>query len=309
MKPKVLISRCINFEATRYNGGIVKDEFALKLGEFVEYKTICPEVDIGLSIPRDPLIVLKKGEEFKFIQKKTNLDLTEKIISYSEKVLNSLKDIDGFLLKSKSPSCGYSGTNIYFEKDGKRYSYKGKGIFARKVEEKFLHLPVEDEGRLHDPEIRFHFLVRLFSFFELKNLLKNLKEIKELLEFHQNYKYLLMAYSQSCLKKLGQTLAGYNKKNLKKIKENYKENFYKAFSRKINPKSNVNVLLHIYGYFKDKLKEKEKKHFLNLIEKYKREKIPLILIIEILKNFVLRFENDYLLDQKYLNPFPEELYQ
>lgn len=308
MKPKVLISRCINFEATRYNGGIVKDEFALKLGKFVEYQTICPEVDIGLSVPRDPIIVLKKGNEFKFIQEKTNLDLTEKIINYSEMVLNSLKDIDGFLLKSKSPSCGYSGTNIYFEKDKKRYSYKGKGIFARKVEEKFPHLPVEDEGRLHDPEIRFHFLVRLFSFFELKNILKNLKEIKKLLEFHQNYKYLLMAYSQSCLKKLGQILAGYNKKNLKEIKENYRENFYKAFSRKINPKSNVNVLLHIYGYFKDKLSEREKRHFLNLVERYKNGEIPLILLIEILKNFALRFENEYLLKQKYLSPFPSELY-
>lgn len=308
MKPKVIISRCINFEATRYNGGIVKDEFALKLGNFVEYKTICPEVEIGLGVPRDPLIVLKKGENLRFIQEKTNLDLTEKILNYSEEILNSLKDIDGFLLKSKSPSCGYSGTNVYFEKDGKRYSSKGKGIFAKKVEEKFPFVPIEDEGRLRDNDIKFHFLVRLFSFFEFKNLLKDLKEIKELLDFHQNYKYLLMAYSQSSLKKLGQILASYNKKNLKEIKEIYKENFYKAFSRKINQKANINVLLHICGYFKDKIKEKERKHFLNLIEKYKRNEIPLILLTEILRNFALRFENAYLLKQKYLNPFPEELF-
>lgn len=306
-KPKVLISKCINFEATRYNGEIVKDEFALKLGNFVDYILVCPEVEIGLPVPRDPIIIIKEENEFKFVQKKTNKDLTEKILNYSEKVLNSLKDIDGFLLKSKSPSCGFSGTNIYFEKDGKLFSRKGMGIFAMKIKEKFPYLPLEDEGRLKNEEIRFHFLLRLFSFFELKILLKKLNSIKELIDFHQNYKYLLMAYNQNVLKKLGKLLASFDKKNLKEIKEIYRENFYKAFSKKINPKSNINVFLHIYGYFKDKINEKEKKHFLKLIDDYKNGKIPLILIIEILRNFSFRFENKYLLNQKFLNPFPINL--
>ncbi len=302
-KPKIVISKCINFEAVRYNGGIVKDDFALKLGNFVEYILVCPEVEIGLPVPRDPLIVFKEKENYKFLQEKNNLDLTDKIIKFSDNFLKSLKDVDGFLLKSKSPSCGFSGTNNYYEKDGKRFSYKGKGIFARKVLEKFPQIPIEDEGRLKDDEIRYHYLLRVFSFFELKNL----KSIKEILEFHQNYKYLLMAYNQKELKFLGQLLAGYNKKNLKEILENYKSHFINAFSRKPKKASHINVLLHIYGYFKDKINEKEKRHFLNLIEKYKEDKIPLNLIIEILKNFALRFENNYLLNQKYLNPFPEEL--
>ncbi len=116
-----------------------------------------------------------------------------------------------------------------------------------------------------------------------------------------------MAYNQRTLNNLGQILAGYNKKNLKEIVSKYQENFYGAFSRKINRKSNVNVILHIYGYFKEKINEKERKHFLNLVEKYKNNEIELNLIIEILRNFALRFENNYLLNQKYLNPFPEEL--
>jgi len=307
MKPKIVISRCINFEPTRYNGGIVKDEFAEKLGKFVDYITVCPEVEIGLGVPRDPLIVFKKGNDFRFLQEKTKMDLTDKILNFSENFLNSLKDIDGFFLKKSSPSCGYSGTNVYYEKDGKRYVYKAKGLFALKVEEKFPSIPIEDEGRLKDPEIKFHFLVRVFSFFELKNIIKDLN-IKKLLEFHQNHKYLLMAYNQRALKNLGQILASYNKKNLKEVSSKYLENFYKAFSRKMNKKSNINVILHIYGYFKDKINEKERKHFLNLVEKYKNEQIELNLIIEILRNFALRFENNYLLSQKYLNPFPEELY-
>lgn len=303
-KPKIVISKCINFEAVRYNGGIVKDGFALKLGEYVEYIKVCPEVGIGLGVPRDPLIVFKENNNFKFLQEKNNLDLTEKMLEFSKNFLKNLKDVDGFLLKSKSPSCGWSGTNIYYEREGKRFSYKGKGIFAQRIIEKFPEVPIEDEGRLKNEEIKFHYLIRVFSFFELKKTLKNLKSINEIIKFHQNYKYLLMVYNQKELKILGQILAGYNKKNIKEILENYKSHFYKAFSRKPDPLSHINVLLHIYGYFKGKIKKEEKKHFLNLIEKYKRNEIPLITIIEILRNFALRFQNNYLLNQKYLNPFP-----
>ncbi|HOK56722.1 MAG TPA: DUF523 and DUF1722 domain-containing protein [bacterium] len=308
-KPTVVISRCLNFENTRYNGGIIKDEFVLKLIRFVKYITVCPEVDIGLSVPREPINIFNYGEDFRLIQEKTNLDLTEKMNIFCEKFLNSLNNIDGFLLKSKSPSCGVSGTVIYYEKDGKKSGYRGKGFFAMRVKEKFPYLPVEDEARLKNPDIKFHFLVRIFSFFELNETLKNMISIKQLLDFHQNYKYLLMAYNQKILRFLGNFLANYdNSKNIGEIKENYRVNFYKAFSKKMNPKSNINVIQHIYGHFKNRLNQKEKRHFLDLLGRYKKNEIPLILLIEILKNFAYRFENEYLIKQKYLNPFPSDLF-
>jgi len=178
-----------------------------------------------------------------------------------------------------------------------------------RVKEKFPYLPVEDEARLKNPDIKFHFLVRIFSFFELNETLKNMISIKQLLDFHQNYKYLLMAYNQKILRFLGNFLANYdNSKNIGEIKENYRVNFYKAFSKKMNPKSNINVIQHIYGHFKNRLNQKEKRHFLDLLGRYKKNEIPLILLIEILKNFAYRFENEYLIKQKYLNPFPSDLF-
>lgn len=306
-KPVIVISKCINFEPVRYNGGIVKDEFAEKFGKFVEYIKVCPEVSIGLPVPRDPLIVFKKDGKCYFIQEKNNKDLTDEILKFSESFLNSLKEVDGFLLKSKSPSCGFSKTNIYYEKNGKRFSYKGKGIFAQKISEKFPLLPVEDEGRLKNEDIKYNYILKLFSFFELKNVLKNFKSFKDILEFHQRYKYILMVYNQKEARFLGKLLASYNKKNEKEILEIYKNHFYRLFLKIPNSKSYINTLLHIYGYFKEKLNQKEKKHFLSLIEKYKKEQIPLKLLIEILKNFAFRFENEYLLNQKFLFPFSEEL--
>jgi len=307
-KPKIVISRCINFENTRYNGGIVKDEFALKLIKFVDYITVCPEVDIGLPVPRDPINLFKYGEKFRLIQEKKDLDLTEKMNVFCEKFLNSLNDIDGFFLKSKSPSCGVSGTTVYYKRQDKKLGFRGKGFFAMKVMEKFPYIPVEDEARLKNPDIKFHFLVRVFSFFELREVLKNMVSIKQLIDFHQNYKYLLMAYNQKILRFLGNLLANYNKWSIEEVKEEYKINFYQAFSKKMKPESNINVIQHVYGHIKNRLNQKEKKHFLNLLERYKKKQIPLILLIEILRNFSYRFENEYLIKQKYLNPFPSELF-
>lgn len=307
-KPIIVISKCINFEAVRYNGEIVKDEFAEKFGKFVEYVKVCPEISIGLPVPRDPLIVFKKDGKHCFIQEKNNKDLTDDILSFSENFLNSLKEIDGFLLKGKSPSCGFSGTNIYYEKNGKRFSYKGKGIFAQKVQEKFPLLAVEDEGRLKNECIRYNYLLKVFSFFELKNVLKNFKSMRDILEFHQRYKYILMIYNQKEARFLGKLLASYNKKNKKEILENYTYHFYRSFLKIPSSKSYTNTILHIYGYFKEKLNQKEKKHFLSLIEKYKNDKISLKVLIEILRNFSLRFENEYLLNQRFFLPFPEELF-
>lgn len=306
-KPVIVISKCINFEAVRYNGGIVKDEFAEKFGKFVEYIKVCPEVSIGLPVPRDYLIVFKKDGKCHFIQEKNNKDLTDEILKFSESFLNSLKEVDGFLLKSKSPSCGFSGTNIYYEKNGKRFSYKGRGIFAQKILEKFPLLPVEDEGRLKNESIKYNYLFKVFSFFELKNVLKNFKSMRDILEFHQRYKYILMVYNQKEARFLGKLLASYNKKNKKEILENYTYHFYRSFFKIPSSKSYINTLLHIYGYFKEKLNQKEKKHFLSLIEKYKNNKISLRVLIEILRNFSLRFENEYLLNQRLFLPFPEEL--
>ncbi|MCS7179985.1 MAG: DUF523 and DUF1722 domain-containing protein [bacterium] len=301
VRPKIVLSRCFS-EAVRYNGEIVNDDFVNKLKRYVEYINLCPELDIGLGVPRKRVIIVNDNGFKRLIQPEANIDLTEKILIYSEKVINSLKDIDGFLLKAKSPSCGVGSSKIY--KDEK-FVGKTYGFFAEKVREKFYYLPIEDEGRLKNQEIRQHFLVRIFAFADLRELIKNC-EPKKLVDFHTKYKYLLMTYSPKYLKYLGNIVAD-GKINIKEKIKIYKEGFYKAFLKRPLPNRHVNTLLHIFGYISDKLNTKEKKHFLSLIENYGKKKIQIEVIIELLKSLSYRFENEYLLYQKYLEPYPKEL--
>lgn len=301
MRPKILMSKCFS-EPVRYNGGIVVDEFVSKLKDFVDFINVCPEVEIGLGVPRKRLIVLEKDGVKKFIQPETGIDYTKEITKFSEKTLDKLVDIDGFILKAKSPSCGVGSTKLYRNNAiiGKTY-----GFFAEQINKKFPHLPLEDEGRLRDEGIRKHFLIRIFAFAELRDFVKNAKP-GSLVKFHSKYKYLLMSYSQKTLKELGRIVADGDLTFNEKI-HIYRTKFYEAFFRKPSVKRHVNTLLHIMGHVSRNLSQKEKTHIMSLIEKYRNGKIQLKVITELLKNLAFRFENDYLLIQKYLEPYPEDL--
>lgn len=300
IKPKIIFSRCF-FEPVRYNGGIVIDDFIEKFKNHVECVFICPEVEIGLGIPRPHLILIQNNEK-RLIQPETGTDLTGKMLQYVKNTVDNLNGIDGAVLKSKSPSCGVSSTKLYRDR---RVIGKTDGFLAEELKKKFPSMPVEDEGRLRNKEIREHFLTRVFSFSELKALAKSLT-IKELIEFHTRYKYLLMTYSQKYLKQLGSIVAdreiSQDEKYLK-----YKELFFYAFRNKPSNKKHVNTLMHIFGHISEHLNSKEKQHFLKLLEKYRNRKIELKVLIELLRNFAYRLDNQYILIQKYLNPFPEEL--
>ncbi|MCX7738506.1 MAG: DUF523 and DUF1722 domain-containing protein [Hydrogenothermaceae bacterium] len=305
-RPRVVISRCINIEPVRYNGGIVNDHFAKKLGEFVEYVDICPEVDTGMPVPRPSVILAKVEDRIRMIEPLSRTDYTEKIEEYSVNTLNSIREVDGFLLKSKSPSCGVGDTKLYKD-DLKHQVGKTNGIFADYCKKIYPYIPVEDEGRVHDEWIRRDFLTRIFTYTSLRHTIKNLSSIRDLIKFHQNNKYLLMLYSPYGQKKLGQLLANWEKVGLENIKEEYKSMFYKSLSKRPTLKSHVNVVLHIYGHFSDLLKPAEKRHIHNLIDKTLGNRVNLNTLIEYIRGFVYRFDDEYLMNQTYLNPYPAEL--
>lgn len=302
-KPKIIISRCF-LEPVRYNGEIVKDFFIEKLKNYVDFVDVCPEVDIGLGVPRPKVIIIKKDNFKRLIQPETQKDLTEKMEEYIENKLNSLKDFDGFILKAKSPSCGVGSAKLHNE-DGKRVIGRGYGFFAEIIRKKFPYLPLEDEGRLRNPEIKKHFLVRVFAFAHLRDLVKN-PSAKRLVEFQTQYKYLLMSYSQKHLRQLGQIVAE-GKRDLKEKIKNYQEIFYQAFFRRPSRGREINTLRHLISHLSSQLNKNERKHLEDLINKYEKGWLELRVILELIRNFTYRFDIEYLLLQKYLNPYPEEL--
>jgi len=306
MKPNIILSECINLKPVRYDGGIVNDPFANILSQYVHYIPVCPEVAIGLGIPRDKVKAVRKNKEnFCLVQPSTGLDLTQKMNRFSDDFLNSLTDIDGFLLKSKSPSCGVSGTKTYTNRDGTGFLYRGKGVFARKVIQKFPHLPCEDELRLKNMDIRHHFLTRIFSLFELRKNFRNLSSIEKISDFHRKYRYLLMACNQSRFKNLERITRNQENRSIQEVKKVYQQEFFKAFLQKPRTQFQISVLRQIFKDFSEYLSSGEKRHFLAILEKFEKKNVPVLTPIGFLRNLAQKHNKDDW--QKFLNPCPEEL--
>ena len=308
-KPTILISKCIEGDACRYDGSMIKDSFINKLKSYVNVIEVCPEVGIGLSTPRDSLRLINIENQINLVCTKTSEDLTNKMKDFSSKFLESIdkSKVQGVILKGKSPSCGIKDVKLYntIEK-GSAISKNNTGIFASKVIEEFKDIPIEDEGRLTNYNIRERFLTSVYANFNF-NKVEEMKSVNELIKFQSQYKYLLMAYSPSRQKELGKIVGSATKSNLNDSIKEYKHILSKALSTSPRPMRNVNMLLHLFGYFSKELSKEEKAFFLETLEKYQNKKVPFSLPLTIIKSWAIRFNNEYLLEQKIFESFPIEL--
>lgn len=162
MKPVVVVSRCLEFAACRYDGKKVADSVVRRMTPFVRFVPVCPEVEIGLGTPRDPIRVVERKGARRLVQPSTGAELGGKMRRFAAERLGALSGADGFLLKSRSPSCGPAGVKIYADARAASPASRGAGFFAEAVLERFPHLAVEDEARLADPKVRRRFFAKLF---------------------------------------------------------------------------------------------------------------------------------------------------
>ncbi|MBN2014148.1 MAG: DUF1722 domain-containing protein [Candidatus Altiarchaeota archaeon] len=298
-EPNVVVSKCLGFEACRYNGQIIEDRFVKKLEEYVNYIPVCAEVEIGLGVPRDPIRVIQSGGERKLMQPNTGRDVSKEMDDFSERFLSSLKNVDGFILKNRSPSCGIKDVRIYSGMGRGENIGKGAGFFGGRVLERFLGLAVEDEGRLKDYRIREHFLTKLYTLARFRQV----KNKRELQDFHARNKYLLTAYNQEEMRILGRIAANPGEDSL----ERYREHLGKALYRAPSCKSNINVLMHVFGYFKDKLSPGEKAFFHETLDRYRNRRASIGSLQSVLSSWTIRFGEDYLEEQTFFNPYPGDL--
>ena len=305
-KPKLVVSACLGGEFVRYDGGTVKDPFVEKLLKYCQPILVCPEIAIGLGVPRGKVLIYWDGESPRLFQPSTGRDLTEPMLAFSESFLESLPQVDGFLLKGKSPSCGVSNSTLsYKDPQGKVFSHRTKGIFAQKALEKFNDLPVEDEKRLKDKGIRKHFLVRLFALADLRESMEKMESISQLMEFHRRNKYLLMLHSQAKLKEMGRLVA--NSKDLSQTLKEYAKLFRLALKRSPSKGQYANTFTHIFGHLSKRLNQREKEHFFGLLEDFRKGLVDEGTIFELLKSWSFRFEETYLQSQSIFEPYPKEL--
>lgn len=306
MKPRIVVSKCIEFEHCRWNGLVISSEFVRKLDAFVEFIQVCPEVEIGLGIPRDPIRVVRSETGHRLVQPSTGRDVTDGMVSFSRRFLDALPPVDGFILKSRSPSCGLKEVKIYAAADKPGGVGKGSGFFGFAVLERFPMLPIEDEGRLTNFRIREHFLTRIFTLARLRSI-RDSARMKDIVSFQASNKLLLMAYNQTELRALGRIVANPKKRPLGELLDDYEEHLMKALSKPARYTSDINVLMHALGYFSKKLGQEEKAFFLDVLEQYRNGKIPLSACLSVVRSWIVRFGEPYLEMQSYFEPYPAGL--
>lgn len=304
MRPKVVISKCIEFEACRWNGLMVKSDFVEKLKDYIDFIPVCPEVEIGLGIPRDPIRVIQIDDELRLYQPSTGKDLTGGMKDFTTQFLD-LADTDGFLLKNKSPSCGIKAVRVYNKYGQDRLKNK-YGFFGGAVTKKFPHLAVEDEGRLRNLKIRENFLTKLYLLSRFRKV-KEQSRLRDLIDFQSRNKYLLMTYNQENVRNMGRIIANQDKIDNEDLFLKYEEILRDSMLNSPHKKSNINILMHALGYFRNELKKSEKSFFLDSVEKYRDGLYPLLVCQNILKTWIIGFEEDYLGKQTFFEPYPEEL--
>ena len=302
------ISSCLLGYKVRYDGGHKLDPFLVgTLGQYIEWIPVCPEAACGLGIPREVMALEGHPTTPRLKTVWTGIDHTarlQKRIKGELKVLAEI-DISGFVFKARSPSCGLRDTKVFDAKC--RVRSRGPGLFARAVMDAFPMLPVEDEGRLHDPGLRENFIERVFVYRRWREYIKEDGSLRSLVAFHTDHKYLLMAHSQKHFRELGVMVADRKCVRRDKLLADYLEVLMEGLRLLATPKKNTNVLQHMAGYFKDTLSADEKKELLEVITNYHDGLAPLIVPITLLRHYARKYKEDYLARQHYLNPHPLEL--
>ncbi len=307
-RPKLGISTCLLGENVRYDGGHKLDRFLRNtLGQFVDWVPVCPEVECGLPVPREAMRLVGDIDRPRLVTIKTRVDLTDKMLDWAAKKLLELAEqgLSGFIFKTKSPSSGMRDIKVYNDKNVP--VKKGVGLFAREFMLRFPLMPVEDEGRLHDPGLRENFIERIFVYKRWQDLEKTGLTAKGLVDFHTEHKLLLMAHSPKHLRLMGPIVARADDPDRTGLFREYMEILLPALKLKATVKKNVNVLHHIMGYFKKVLDAVEKQELLDVIERYHRGYIPLIVPVTLFNHYVKKYDEPYLKRQYYLHPHPFEL--
>lgn len=305
---RILVSACLLGEAVRYDGGHKMDRFLVEtLRPFVEWVRVCPEVECGLPVPREAMRLLGDPDRPRLVTIRTGIDHTYRMERWAEARLEELAGLDlcGYICKKGSPSSGMERVKVYRAGSGIPVR-TGAGIFTRMFMERFPRIPVEEEGRLADPVLREMFIERVFCLRRFRDLLDRPRSRGALVEFHTDHKLLLLSHDRRHYEELGRVVAGANRLPVAKLYRKYEEVFLAALEHKPTAKKCADVLLHMMGYFKKTLSSIEKQEMIEVIDRYRRRLVPLVVPLTLIRHYVRKYDVAYLARQVFLDPHPVE---
>jgi uncharacterized protein YbbK (DUF523 family) len=281
-RPIIVASSCLEFEKVRYNGQVIPSKIINDLKPFAEFIKVCPEYEIGLGVPRDPIRIVKVNDEYRLIQHNTNRDVTQEMNDFSSKFRDNLKQVDGFIFKSKSPTMGVKNIKVYSGMKGSPVIERCGGFFAGKIAETYQGYPIEEEDRLRNKKIRDHFLTKLFLFAHYREARKE----NDLEVFHEKNDLLFKFYNLNLSKELNVESSDY----------------FDLIKQILNKPPNTD---QIYSFFDENSYLIGKKdEFQTILKKYKNNKLGFHTIKEIFKfNLIDKRMSNY----SFFVSYPEEL--
>jgi uncharacterized protein YbgA (DUF1722 family)/uncharacterized protein YbbK (DUF523 family) len=305
---RIGVSSCLLGEQVRFDGGHKRDNFLVNvLGAYVEWVPVCPELEIGLGVPRETIRLERKGTLVHLVAPKSGSDHTKTMRAWAARRLKELarEDLSGYVLKSKSPSCGMERVPVYDENGVP--AKNGRGLFAEALLERFANLPVEEEGRLNDPVLRENFIERVFAYHRLRDTFAERWRPRGAVEFHTAHKLLLMAHSPKHYRALGRLVAEVKAIPAARFREQYESGFMEAMRLHATAGKHANVIEHMMGYLTDYLDAEERRELVEIIGDYRRRLVPLITPLTLIRHHVRKHKVAYLDGQIYLQPHPKEL--
>jgi uncharacterized protein YbgA (DUF1722 family)/uncharacterized protein YbbK (DUF523 family) len=305
---RIGVSACVVGQEVRFNGGHKRSRFVSdELGAKVAFVPVCPEVEMGLSVPRETLrLVRLDGGKTRLMANKSGTDHTQGMQAFAKKKMKELEDSDlcGFIVQKGSPSCGMERVKAYPPGVGMPLRNE-RGLFTQELMRHFPQLPVEEDGRLNDPILREHFLMRVFAYRRLRDLFESDWKASDLIAFHSREKLLLLAHAD--YRPLGRLVANRGDLTLEEWGERYQEMFLDALAKRPSIGKHVNVLQHVAGYFRRGLDEVSRTEVADLIDAYRNKLVPLIVPLTLVKYHVRSLGLEYLNVQTYLYGSPRRL--
>ena len=303
---KIGISSCLLGAKVRFDSGHKRNAYITGvLHDFFEFIPFCPEVEIGLGVPRETIRLVQHDHEVRCVGTKSeDLDVTEQLYDIADKQREWHQDICGYILKRDSPSCGMERVKLYHHNMPQK---TGIGLYAKRLMDNFPNLPIEEEGRLEDAHLRENFIRRVYIYARWKEMVAGGISLSLLQKFHANHKYIFMSHHQLQAKALGALLAATDKTNLEQLSEQYLSDMMNLLKIVATRNNHVNVLQHIQGYLKEHLDSDDKAELTQVITDYRQGLIPLIVPITLLRHHFHKHPHDYITQSYYMRPHPGEM--
>ncbi|MDD4050836.1 MAG: DUF523 and DUF1722 domain-containing protein [candidate division Zixibacteria bacterium] len=302
------ISTCLLGQKVRFDGGHKHDRYITDiLGKYFQFVPVCPELEIGMGVPREPVRLTGSADAPRMVGAKTGTDWTDRMNAYADKRIRQrdIQNLSGYILKKDSPSCGMERVKLHHESGMSEKT--AVGLYAKALLPRYPYLPVEEEGRLNDARLRENFIERVFACHCLRSLWTGPFRRGEVVAFHAANKYLILSHSPNHYTILGRLVAEIKKYPPSEFREEYSALFMEAMAVRATPQKNHNVLLHILGYLKDHLAPEDKKYVLDVCDDYRRGLTPLVVPLTLVKLYLTKHDVPYIAGQTYLNPHPKEL--